>query len=218
VEQRIAVERRVASSPALQEARRQKLPYEKLRVLAKLPDRDIGSWIPRARALSCIELHRAVDGDRERQMRGRGRLRVPMPRRLAVVLAAALEAVRVRADHVLTPGRCLALVAWHFLETWKVLVKPRKTRSRQVRDRDGGHCQVPGCSHRAAHSHHLDPRSHGGSDDPENQVALCPFHHLRCVHGGWLRVVGTAPHALTWFVRGRVWTGPAAIRSEDAAA
>jgi hypothetical protein len=42
------------------------------------------------------------------------------------------------------------------------------------------------------------PRSRGGSDDPGNLVALCGFHHLVGVHGGYVRVSGTAPHALTW--------------------
>jgi hypothetical protein len=87
-------------------------------------------------------------------------------------------------------------------------VKPRRTRSREVRDRDGGHCQVPACSRQATHAHHVEFRSHGGGDEPENLVALCGFHHLRCIHGGWLRVVGRAPDGLTWILRGRIWTGP----------
>jgi hypothetical protein len=38
-------------------------------------------------------------------------------------------------------------------------------------------------------------------------VALCGFHHLRCVHGGFLRVFGRAPDDLTWLLNGEVWTG-----------
>jgi hypothetical protein len=38
----------------------------------------------------------------------------------------------------------------------------------------------------------------------------CEFHHLRCIHGGYRRVVGTAPDALTWFLCGEPWTGPLA--------
>ncbi|HSN89623.1 MAG TPA: hypothetical protein VLS93_00205 [Anaeromyxobacteraceae bacterium] len=100
------------------------------------------------------------------------------------------------------------MIAWHFIETWKALWRARRTRSREVRDRDGGHCLVPGCSRWASHAHHVEFRSHGGGDEPENQAGACGFHHLRCIHGGWLRVVGRAPDALTWILRGRVWTGP----------
>ena len=208
VEQRAAVEKRLASSPALREARSQKVPFEKLRLLARLPEREIGAWIPRATALTCVELGRALDREAERQMRARRKLSVRMPRRIAVLLVAAIEAVRERTDRPVPAGRCLAVIAWHFIETWKRLERPRRTRSQEVRERDGGHCQVPGCSRRATHAHHLEFRSHGGGDELANQVGLCAFHHLRCVHGGWLRVTGRAPDALTWILRGQIWAGP----------
>jgi hypothetical protein len=208
IEQRAALERRLASSPALQEARAQKMPYEKLRHLSRLPEREIRAWLPRAKALTCVELERALDRETERQMRGRRKLSIRMPRRMATLLAAAIEAVRRRSDTPVSSGRCLAVIAWRFIETWKKPAPPRDTRSRQVRERDGCRCQAPGCSRRATHSHHIEFRSHGGGDEPANQVGLCAFHHLRCVHGGWLRVVGRAPDALTWILRGRVWTGP----------
>jgi hypothetical protein len=210
VEQRAAVERRLSASPALREARRRKVPFEKLRLLARLPEGEIVAWTPRAAALTCVELERELDREAERQMRARRRLVVRMPRRIATLLAAAIETVRARSDRIVPAGRCLAIVAWHFLETWKEVAKPRATRSREVRDRDGGHCQVPGCSRRATHAHHVEPRSHGGSDDPENLVGVCGFHHLRCIHGGWLRVAGRAPAALTWILRGSIWNGPRA--------
>jgi 5-methylcytosine-specific restriction endonuclease McrA len=135
---------------------------------------------------------------------------IGMPRRIAVLLNAAVAAVRERADRVVSTGKCLAIIAWHFIETWKGAVKPARTRSRKVRERDEGHCQVPGCSHPGAHAHHVEFRSHGGGDELENQVALCPFHHLRCVHGGYLRVVGRAPDELSWFLLGSPWRGPGA--------
>jgi hypothetical protein len=86
-------------------------------------------------------------------------------------------------------------------------VKPPRSRSQKVRERDLGSCGVPGCSHRAVHSHHVEFRSRGGSDDPANQIGLCAFHHLRCIHGGYLRVEGTAPDGLTWSLGGKPWTG-----------
>jgi hypothetical protein len=208
VEQRVALEKRVWESPALQEAQRRGVSYEKLRVLAWLPETDISPWIPRALEATCIALKREVEGEREGQMRARQTMLVPLPRRVAVLLAAAVESVRGRFGRVLSAGTCLAVIAFHFLGSWGGAERRSKTRSQKVRDRDQGCCQVMGCSRRAVHSHHIEFRSHGGSDDPENQVGLCAFHHLRCIHGGFLAVFGRAPDALTWRLGGTVWRGP----------
>jgi hypothetical protein len=207
VEQREQLEKRLWESPALREARRQKLSYEKLRVLSGLREHEIGAWTPRAHALTCVDLRRRVKGEKERQMRAARTLSVPMPRRLAVLLAAAVRTVRERVGRALPVGKCLSVIAWHFVETWMGAVQPGRSRSQKVRERDLGQCQVPGCSHRAVHSHHIVLRSQGGSDDPVNLVALCAFHHLRCIHGGYLRVVGTAPDRLRWFLDGKEWAG-----------
>ncbi len=206
VEQRAAFEEKLCRSPALQEARRQKVSYERLRILSLLPEGEVRAWIPRARAMTCVALRRAVEGERERQMRARRTLALPVPRRVAVLLAAATETVRERAGRPVSTGTCLAVLAVHFLEHWKGLLKGSPSRSQQVLERDLGWCQVPGCSHRADHSHHVLFRSRGGGDEPENQVALCGFHHLRCVHGGHLTVTGRAPDGLTWLLHGEPFT------------
>jgi hypothetical protein len=177
-------------------------------VLARLPEAEIASWIPRALEATCIALKREVEGDRERQMRARQKLAVPLPRRVAVLLAAAIEAVRERFGRVLATGTCLAVIAFHFLASWAGAKRRSKTRAQQVLERDHSWCQVPGCSHRAVQSHHVTFRSHGGTDGLENQVGLCAFHHLRCIHGGFLAVFGRAPDGLTWLLGGMVWTGP----------
>ncbi len=207
VEQRAAVEERRWRSPALTEAKRQGLPFEKLRLLARLPEEELGSWTPRAHALTCVALRRALEGEAERQLRARRVIRVSLPLRIAALLASVVQALRERLGTPLAAGTCLALLAQHFVETWQGVVKPARTRSRKVRDRDRGECQVPGCSHRAAHAHHVLFRSQGGDDEPDNLATLCAFHHLRCVHGGFLGVVGTAP-ALRWSLCGEPWEGP----------
>jgi hypothetical protein len=46
--------------------------------------------------------------------------------------------------------------------------------------------------------HHIKPRSQGGSDDPSNLISLCAAHHLHGIHGGRMRVTGTAPDKLAW--------------------
>jgi hypothetical protein len=57
------------------------------------------------------------------------------------------------------------------------------------------------------HAHHGKPRGRGGPDELWNLLSLCVFHHLRCIHEGWLRVYGRAPDALRWELAGRAWTG-----------
>ncbi|HEX9243770.1 MAG TPA: HNH endonuclease signature motif containing protein [Anaeromyxobacter sp.] len=208
VEERAKVEERRWASPALQEATRQGLPFEKLRLLARLPEGEIAAWIPRAHALTCVALRRALEGEAERQMRAQRRVATPLPLRVAVVVAAAVQAVRERTGLPLPAGKCLAIVAAHFIRAWECAARPRKTLSREVRERGLGHCQVPGCSRRATHAHHVLYRSRGGGDELENQIGVCEFHHLRCIHGGWLRVVGRAPDELRWFLGGEPWEGP----------
>jgi hypothetical protein len=192
----------------MQEARRQGVSYERLRLLARLPEAEVASWIAPARALTVVELRRRMERDDERKMRASRLFRTPLPRRIAALLAAALHAVRTVVGEALSPGRCLAFVAAHFLDAWRGVPKATRTRSAQVRERDGGHCQVPGCSRLATHAHHIAFRSHGGGDEPENQVAVCSWHHLRCIHEGHLRVFGRAPDELTWFLGGELWSGP----------
>jgi hypothetical protein len=105
-----------------------------------------------------------------------------------------------------------ALVAW-------TLRDPSAGRPDPVVERDGWRCAVPGCtSRRNLHDHHLEFRSAGGSDAPENRVTLCSFHHLRCLHAGLLRVRGRAPDDLIFELGLRPGAPPLArYRSGDVA-
>ncbi|HUL58403.1 MAG TPA: HNH endonuclease signature motif containing protein [Anaeromyxobacteraceae bacterium] len=208
VEERAKAEERRWRSPALREAKRQGLGFEKLRLLSRLREEEIEAWAPRAEELTCSALRRELEVETERQMRARRKLSVALPLRVAAVLAAAVQAVRERLGRCVPAGKCLAIVAQHFIDVWGGLAKRRKSRAQKIRERDLGWCQVPGCSHRATQTHHVLYRSHGGGDDPENKIGLCAFHHLRCIHGGWLRVVGKAPDQLRWFLNGEPWAGP----------
>jgi hypothetical protein len=203
VEQRAAFEKKVRTSPALEEARRQGLAYEKLRALSRLPEKELGGWIARARALTCIALRRRLDAEHERQMSVARRVTARLPLRVAAVVSAAIESARHRAGRLLPAARCLALIARHFVETWKPLL-PRRTPSQRTRERDGGWCTVPGCSRPATDEHHVLYRSRGGSDDPANKTGVCGFHHHGCIHAGHLKVWGRAPDALSWVLGGKV--------------
>lgn len=69
-------------------------------------------------------------------------------------------------------------------------VPPRVRR--MVLLRHGRRCAVPGCRNCGyLHIHHVEPRSDGGSHDPENLLALCSAHHA-AVHDGRLVVRGRA--------------------------
>jgi hypothetical protein len=138
-------------------------------------------------------------------MRARRTLTVPLPRRVAVLLAAAIATFRERVGQRVRMGTCLAVLALHLVEHWKGFLKRSATRSQQVRERDHGFCQVPGCSRRATDAHHVQFRSRGGGDELENQIGVCRFHHLRCIHAGHLAVTGKAPDGLTWWLKGVEW-------------
>jgi hypothetical protein len=61
---------------------------------------------------------------------------------------------------------------------------------REVFWRDRGRCVVPGCRNATfVDLHHLDLRSEGGENDPDNLVVLCGAHH-GALHRGRLRIDG----------------------------
>ena len=159
--------------------------------------------------MTCLDLRDAVEADENQQMCATNELRVCVPRRVAALLGAAFLAARELADRRLSDGECLVLLAQHFLDTWRPLYPKRKTLHQRVLARDWGRCQFPGCSRPAVHAHHLRFRSQGGEDAEENLVGLCLVHHLRAVHGGYLRVTGRAPDALVWEVLSAAARGPA---------
>jgi hypothetical protein len=50
--------------------------------------------------------------------------------------------------------------------------------------RDVFRCTSPVCTRRNVTPHHLEFRSHGGSDEDENVASLCVWCHLDGVHAG----------------------------------
>jgi hypothetical protein len=221
VDQRIALQRKLHELPALRDAMRDgSVSYEKARLVARAATgKTLDAWIERARRLPCAALRREVEANDDAQMCARGDLDLRMPRRVATLLGAAIQAVREASGDRLAPGACLERLATHFIETWGPVLRERNTVQKRVRERDLGRCQVPGCSRPASHVHHVLYRSAGGGDEGENLVALCAAHHLHCVHLGWIRVRGRAPDGLTWELGVRpgapplLVVGPAAARA-----
>ncbi len=68
--------------------------------------------------------------------------------------------------------------------TNKTQAIPRRVR-RMLHARDQG-CRFPGCSQRTfVDAHHIHHRARGGSNELENLVELCWFHHRLVHEGGW---------------------------------
>jgi hypothetical protein len=129
--------------------------------------------------------------------------RVPLP------VAALFRALRVGA------GIAFEAMLDHALATW-LRTDPGK-RPDPVIVRDGWRCAVPGCmSRRNLQDHHIEFRSHGGSEDPGNRITLCAFHHHRGVHAGLVRIRGIAPDGLVFELGVRPGVPPLArYRSGD---
>jgi len=179
--------------------RERRLSYEKARLIARYAEEgSVEDWIERAQRLTYVELRRQIQGREEAQMCARGEFDAWVPRRVAGLLALACSAARKAAGRWMSDGECLGRIAAHFVEVWKPLLDERSTVQKRVLERDRGLCQVPGCSRPAVHAHHIQFRSAGGGDEPENLVSLCAVHHLRGVHMGYLRVRGRAPDRLRW--------------------
>jgi hypothetical protein len=200
VEQRIWLERRFHELPVLRRAVREgRLSYEQARIVAAhATERTIEADLATAGSMTCIQLQRHYAAREERQMCTRGELDLRVPAHVRILLAAAFGAARKAADRWLTPGECLQTIAQHFVDTWGPALRERQTLQKDVLDRDRGFCLYPKCSRPAAHAHHVQYRSRGGSDDLPNLSSLCAVHHLQGVHGGWIRVTGKAPDRLRW--------------------
>jgi hypothetical protein len=207
VSERAQLEEKIWASPGLQEARRQKVGFEKLKLLSTLPETEIKPWIGRAKALTVIDLRRRIEVAEDVRMRGQGRMKAILPRSVAYLLAAAIETARARASRPIADGEALAIISAHFISTYEGVLKRRRTNSQRVRDRDGGWCTVPGCSAHSDDAHHIEFRSQGGHPTALwNQTGGCRFHHV-CVHEFGLRLEGKAPDALVWTLDGAPFTG-----------
>ncbi|MGH9866648.1 MAG: hypothetical protein ACREAA_00580 [Candidatus Polarisedimenticolia bacterium] len=63
----------------------------------------------------------------------------------------------------------------------------------------GWRCAAPGCTSRCRlQVHHVVYRSRGGSDEADNLLVLCLFHHLRGEHGDWAACRGRSPLGIVW--------------------
>jgi hypothetical protein len=199
VRQRIVLERRLQELPALREALRSgRLSHEQARLVARVArTSDVAARIEEAAARTCVAYRRELEAEEHRQMWRAGELRATVPDEVGSLLADAIRSARA-AKRGLTPGEALVEVALHFLLTWRAEVERQIRAADRVILRDGALCQVPGCSRPADHVHHVVSRAARGPLEPWNEISLCAIHHLRGVHGGSVRITGTAPGGLAF--------------------
>jgi hypothetical protein len=214
VYQRIALERRMVELPRLREAlRSRRLSYEQARLVARVATpADVVARIEDAAGKTCIALVRDLEAEAHLQMCDAGVLSASVPAEAESLLGEAIRAARRHTGRPLTPGEALVEIARHFVRTWAPEVMRLVKGAHPVILRDGGLCQVPGCSLPAAHVHHLWYRSAGGPLAPWNELSMCLPHHLLCVHRGYVLVTGRAPDGLA-FVLGEREVAAARVRA-----
>ena len=111
------------------------------------------------------------------------------------VLATVQRRIERRSGRTSSESEALDAMLEHCFATWAP-ANARIPSDHRVFERDGWRCTVPGCSsYRNLHDHHIQFRSHGGSDELWNRIALCAAHHHRSVHAGIgrIRIRGRAP-------------------------
>jgi hypothetical protein len=219
-EQRVWLERRMEALPQLRDAlARGQISYEQARLVAGVAGfSTVNAWIHRAEGSTCVQLRDAVAAERDAQMWARRRLVTRAPVRVAALLDAALRAAADAAAVPFDPAWGLAVLAWHFVQVWGPVLAPGRRARRRRERQPGWRCSTPGCSRAWVHEHHVILRSRGGADHPSNLAPVCAPHHLRGIHGGLLRVSGTAPDALRWELRSGFELGPAGRRDRAAVA
>lgn len=210
--QRVWLERQMFALPPLREALESAtLTYSKALLVARdATPETVGVLIARAAATTWQQTAREADEREDKRNRAAGIRRLWGPADVMGTLAAAIRCARRRArggGREIDAGEALVEIAAHFLEVWPAhLVRKMPRNRREVLKRNGGKCQVPGCSLPARHIHHICYRSRGGTNDPWNKVALCVPHHLHGIHEGRLTVTGRAGERLTWrFGNGEIW-------------
>jgi hypothetical protein len=114
--------------------------------------------------------------------------------------------LRERLGEGLQEWEALALAVREFVQVWENAETRRQRKRYPVLERDGWRCAVPVCNCLGSGNlqvHHIEFRSAGGPDRPENLTTLCNGHHLGLLHRGRMRVTGEAPDHLRWSLGAR---------------
>jgi hypothetical protein len=210
--QRVWLERRMFALPLLREALASgQLTYSKALLVAQdATPETVADLIARAASTTWQQTEREATARQDQRDRAQGVRRLWAPKDVMRTVRAAIAAAQRLAaseGRSIDRGEALAVIADHFDEVWSRHRRKRPPPRRQeVLRRNGGTCEVPGCSLPARHEHHIRYRSRGGTNDPRNKTRLCVPHHLRGIHDGHLTVEGRAGERLVWrFGNGEIW-------------
>ena len=179
------------------------LPWTKAREIVSVatPETE-AEWLEKARALSNRDLEKQVRRHAGRESGGFATVTISMPVEVlamwndAYELAERLCGTELEKWQVLEPslaeflGTHLPVGGGGAHETDDEKELPNKVRD-AVLDRDMWQCKFPGCTMRKMLDvHHIEFRSHLGSEDHGNQISMCRIHH-GLVHRGICKVTGT---------------------------
>ena len=114
-------------------------------------------------------------------------------------LSLCTAAAHVSRDVDLPSWVGLMALLEEYVATWDA-ADARPARGRDlIHGRHGMRCAAPLCTgRRNLEAHHLHYRSHEGSDDPDNLISLCRYHHQRGEHGDLASCSGKAPLGVEW--------------------
>ncbi|MHC4954608.1 MAG: HNH endonuclease [Planctomycetota bacterium] len=213
VRSKVWLNRRLGALPELRDALAAgTVTYSKALTIARdATSSNIEARIEEAAVTTCQQLERESTEREDRQNRAHGIRRLWGPADAMGTIAEAIVSARAIAGAsglgALEPGEALALIAAYFITVYREQPKGSASRKRRrVLRRHGGSCAAPGCSRAAQHVHHIEFRSHGGSEEESNLLGLCVVHHLRGIHHGHLAVSGRAGERLEWrFGDGEEW-------------
>ena len=201
------------------------LPWTKAREIVSVATSETeAEWLEKARALSNRDLEKEV---RRHDGRGSGQfatLTISMPVEIldmwndAYELAERLSGTELEKWQVLEPslaeflGTHLPAGGAGARETDDEKELPDKVRD-AVLDRDGWKCKFPGCTMRKMLDvHHIEFRSHLGSEELGNKISLCRIHH-GLIHQGICKVTGAVGVDLK-FERPQLVTEQKPVRAE----
>ncbi len=198
VRERIWLSRRLLRLPDLAEALRSgRLSLAQAILIARqATETDVAERIAAAAARPCAELEEEVTAEEQRRDLAHGVRRIWGPKEVMETVRRSILSAQAWSEaeqKPIAPGQALALTGVYFLAVWDEHRKRHRRRPlrRAVFARTDGICCVPGCTNGADHEHHIKYRSHGGSDEIVNRIAVCAHCH-RAIHAGLIRVHGRA--------------------------
>ncbi len=205
--QRIRLESRLRKLPPLRVALKSgRVTYSKALLIARNATLlDVEERIAEAEGTTHQKVKQRVEREDREAERANEEREDQGPRRAMDVIMDALLSARRQMFALesvkLSEGEAQARIGDHFVSVHEVRLNRAEWRNaweKGVLMRHGGLCAVPGCTRAARDNHHLRLQSHGGPDVDWNCVAVCWFHHKRCIHNGLLIVRGRGGEYLIW--------------------